>query len=59
MKQVMIYNYVLSGIEKAICDDEYELLRLSACHVCKRGAQYSIINTGDEYLLSLTIVVER
>lgn len=52
-------NYVLSGTGKAICDGQEELLRAGTCHVCKKGSEHSIINTGKDDLVLLTIVVER
>lgn len=52
-------NYVLSGTGKAICDGQEELLRAGTCHICKKGSEHSIINTGDEDLVLLTVVVER
>ena len=29
------------------------------CHICKKGSEHSIENTGDEDLVLLTVVVER
>ena len=52
-------NYVLSGTGKAICDGKEEVLRPGTCHICKRGSEHSIVNTGKEDLVLLTIVVER
>lgn len=52
-------NYCLSGNGKAICDGKEELLTAGACHICKKGSQHSIINTGDEDLVLITMVVER
>ena len=52
-------NYVLSGTGKAICDGELEILTPGCCHICKKGSQHSIINTGQDDLCLLTIVVER
>ena len=52
-------NYVLSGNGKAICDGKDEILSKGTCHICKKGSEHSIINTGDEDLVILTIVVER
>lgn len=52
-------NYVLSGMGKAICDGKEELLIPGTCHICKKGSEHSIINTGDADLVLLTIVVER
>ena len=52
-------NYILSGTGKAICDGKEELLSTGCCHICKRGSEHSIINTGEDDLVLLTIVVER
>ena len=52
-------NYILSGTGKAICDGEEELLRAGTCHICKKGSEHSIVNTGEGDLTMLTVVVER
>lgn len=52
-------NYIFSGNGKAICDGKEEILSSGTCHICKKGSEHSIINTGDEDLVILTIVVER
>lgn len=52
-------NYVLSGTGKAFCDGQEENLIPGTCHICKKGSEHSIINTGTEDLVLLTIVVER
>lgn len=52
-------NYILSGTGKAICDGKEELLRAGTCHICKKGSEHSITNTGDGNLAMLTVVVER
>ena len=52
-------NYVLAGEGKAICDGVEETLTAGCCHICKKGSEHSIINTGDEDLMLLTVVVER
>ncbi len=51
-------NYVLSGSGKAICDGEEEILYPGVCHICKKGSEHSIENTGEEDLVLLTVVVE-
>lgn len=51
-------NYVISGRGKAICDGETEELAAGVCHVCRKGSEHSIINTGDEDLVLITIVAE-
>ena len=52
-------NYVIAGMGKAICDGEEELLSAGTCHICKKGSEHSIINTGEEDLILLTVVAER
>ncbi|EOS38935.1 hypothetical protein C808_02252 [Lachnospiraceae bacterium M18-1] len=52
-------NYVISGIGKAICDGETEELATGVCHVCQKGSGHSIINTGDDDLVLITVVVEQ
>ena len=52
-------NYVLSGIGKAVCDGKEEFLSAGTCHICKKGSEHCIINTGNEDLVLLTVVVER
>ena len=52
-------NYVISGKGKAICDGQEESLIAGTCHICKKGSEHSIENTGDEELVLLTVVVER
>lgn len=52
-------NYVLSGNGKAICDGQEEVLSAGICHICKKGSEHSIVNTGNGDLVLLTIVVER
>jgi len=51
-------NYILSGTGKAICDGLEETLVAGVCHICKKGSEHSIINTGDDDLVLLTVVVE-
>lgn len=52
-------NYIISGTGKAICDGKEEALVPGVCHICKKGSEHSIINTGSEDLSMLTVVVER
>ena len=51
-------NYVLSGKGKAICDGQEEYLCAVLVTSAKRS-EHSIINTGNEDLVLLTVVVER
>ncbi len=52
-------NYVISGTGVAVCDGEEEKLSSGICHICKKGSEHSIVNTGDDDLVLLTVVVER
>lgn len=52
-------NYILSGVGKAICDDEEEELKPGVMHICPKGSEHSIINTGNDDLVMLTIVVVK
>lgn len=52
-------NYIVSGTGKAICDGQEETLVEGVCHICKKGSEHSIINTGDNDLVMITVVVER
>lgn len=52
-------SFVISGMGKAVCDGKEEMLAAGNCHVCKKGSEHSIVNTGDEDLVLLTVVVER
>ncbi|MCM1149499.1 MAG: cupin domain-containing protein [Butyricicoccus sp.] len=52
-------NYIISGTGKAICDGLEEALAQGVCHICRKGSEHSIINTGGEDLVMITVVVER
>ena len=52
-------NYVLSGNGKATCDGKEEIVSPGTCHICKKGSEHSIENTGDEELFLFTFAVER
>lgn len=52
-------NYILSGTGKAVCGGKEEILVPGTCHICRKGSEHSIINTGGEDLIMLTVVVER
>lgn len=52
-------NYVLAGSGKAICDGIEETLTAGCCHICKKGSAHSIINSSEDDLILLTVVVER
>ena len=52
-------NYILSGEGKAICDGAQEELKPGVMHICPKGSEHSIINTGKEDLVMLTVVVAR
>ena len=52
-------NYILSGKGKAICDVAEEELMPGVMHICPKGSEHSIINTGEEDLVMLTVVVKK
>lgn len=52
-------NYIISGTGKAVCDGKEELLTPGICHICRKGSEHSIVNTGNTDLSMLTIVVEH
>ena len=52
-------DYVLSGTGTAVCDGVREQLGPGVCHVCRKGSEHSLVNTGSEPLVLLTVVVER
>ena len=52
-------NYILSGEGKAICDGREEALKPGVMHICPKGSAHSIINTGEEDLVMMTVVVAR
>ncbi len=52
-------NYIISGTGKAICDGVEEELKADVIHICPKGSEHSIINTGNDDLVMMTIVVAR
>ena len=52
-------NYIISGTGKAICNGIEEELKPGMMHICPKNSEHSIINTGDEDLTILTIVVKK
>lgn len=52
-------NYIISGTGKAVCDGAEEELKAGVMHICPKGSEHTIINTGDDDLVMLTIVVAR
>ena len=52
-------NYILSGQGKAICDGQEEEIYPGVMHICPKGSEHSIVNTGNEDLVMLTIVVKK
>ena len=51
-------NYIISGTGKAVCDGVEEELRPGIMHICPKGSAHSIINTGENDLVMLTVVVK-
>ena len=52
-------NYIISGTGKAFCDGVEEDLGPGVMHICPKGSEHSIFNTGEEDLVMLTIVVKK
>ena len=52
-------NYIISGTGRAICDGIEEALRPEVMNICPKGSEHAIINTGEEDLVMLTIVVKK
>jgi quercetin dioxygenase-like cupin family protein len=52
-------NYIIFGSGKAICNGKEEDLKTGVMHICPQGSEHSIINTGYDDLVMLTIVVKR
>ena len=52
-------NYIISGNGKAFCDGTEEALEPGVMHICPKGSVHSIVNTGEEDLVMLTIVVKK
>lgn len=52
-------NYIISGTGKAVCDGVEEELKPGVMHICPKGSEHSIINTGADDLVMLTVVVKE
>ena len=52
-------NYIISGSGKAVCDGKEAELKAGVMHICPKGSEHSIINTGEEDLVMLTVVVKK
>lgn len=52
-------NYITSGVGKAVCDGVEEELKPGVMHICPKDSEHSIINTGKDDLVMLTIVVKK
>ena len=50
---------IISGTGKAFCDGTEEALSPGVMHICPKGSEHSIVNTGEEDLVMLTIVVKK
>lgn len=53
------FNYILSGTGKAICDGKEEILTAGTVHICPKNSEHTIINTGEDDLVMLTVVVKK
>lgn len=52
-------NYIISGTGKAVCDGIEEELKPGVIHICPKDSEHSIMNTGNDDLVMLTIVAAR
>lgn len=52
-------NYILSENGKAVCDGVEEALKPGVMHICPKGSQHTIINTGETDLVMPTMVVAK
>ena len=52
-------NYIISGTGKAFCNGAEETLEPGVMHICPQESEHSIVNTGKEDLVMLTIVVKK
>ena len=52
-------NYIISGRGRAFCNGVEEALKPGVMHICPKGSEHSIINTGEGDLVMLTIVVKK
>ena len=51
--------YVLYGTGVARCDGNEEPLAIDVCHICPKGSEHSIVNTGLSDLVMLTVITEE
>lgn len=51
--------YVLYGNGVAVCDGVEEILATDVCHICPKGAEHSIRNTGVVDLVMLTVEMKK
>lgn len=59
IKEAMTSTLFCPAQEKRSVTEKKEPLSAGYCHICKKGSEHSIINTGDDNLILLTVVVER
>ena len=52
-------NYIISGTGRATCDGIEEELGPGVMHICPKGSEHSIVNTGEDDPVMLTIVVKK
>ena len=52
-------NYVISGTGKDICDGVEEALRPGVMQICPKGSEHAILNTREDDLVMLTVVVAK
>lgn len=49
-------NYVISGMGKAVCDGKEEFLKTGVMHICPKGSEHSIINTGKIFVNRIKLI---
>ena len=52
-------NYILYGNGVAVCDGAEEILATDVCHICPKGSEHSIANTGAVDLVMLTVEISN
>lgn len=52
-------NYILYGNGVAVCDGVEEILATDVCHICPKGSEHSIANTGVIDLVILTVEISN
>lgn len=54
-----IFRRCVGERQFALCDGVEEPLSAGVCHLCPKGSEHAIVNTGKEDLCLLAVVVEH